>query len=104
MIKRVLVVDPDQLSQAHCARLLEDCGCEVTASDSGPGALTLLGIVKFDVALVDFRLASISGSDLPSAAKRAQPAINIILTVEGIGSAPSAQPLRLHGYPLLTKP
>ena len=57
-----------------------------------PAALTLLGIVKFDVALVDFRLAGINGSDLPSAAKRAQPGINIILTVEGIGNAPSAQP------------
>ena len=104
MIKKVLVVDPDPLSQAHCARLLRDCGCQVTASDSAPGALALLASEIFDVALVDFRLASISGSNLPSAAKRAQPAINIIFTVEGIGNAPSAQPLRLHGYPLLTKP
>ena len=44
------------------------------------------------------------GSDLPTAAKRAQPGINIILMVEGIGNAPPHQLLRLRGYPLLTKP
>ena len=53
---------------------------------------------------MDFRLATQGGSDLPSAAKRAQPGINLILMVEGIGNPPAHQPLRLRGCPLLTKP
>ena len=54
--------------------------------------------------LIDFRLAGAGGSDLAAAAKHAQPGINVILTVEGIGNVPAQQSLRLRGYPLLIKP
>jgi DNA-binding NtrC family response regulator len=104
MNRRVLLVDIDASSQEQCARVLRDCACEVSAANSAAAALALLGTRKFDAVLVDFRLASPGGSDLPTAAKRAQAGINTILMVEGIGNAPPHQPLRLHGYPLLTKP
>jgi DNA-binding NtrC family response regulator len=104
MIRKVLLVETDISSQEQCARVLRDCACEVSVANSGAAALALLGSREFHAALVDFRLASLGGSDLPTAARREQPGINIILTVEGIGNAPPHQPLRLHGYPLLTKP
>jgi two-component system response regulator HydG len=104
MIRKVLLVDLDPCSQEQCARVLRDCACEVSAVNSAAAALALVGSRKFDAALFDFRLVSQGGIDLPTAAKRAQPGINIILTVEGIGNAPPNQPLRLRGYPLLTKP
>jgi len=104
MTRKVLLADSDPSSLEQCARVLRDCACEVSAVNSAPAAAALLGRRKFDAALVDFRLASLSGSDLPAAAKHAQPGINVILMVEAIGAAPSQQPLRLHGYPLLTKP
>jgi len=104
MPRKVLLVDPDASSQQQCARVLRDCACEVSAANSAVAALALLGSRKFDAVLVDFRLASLGGSDLPTDAKRAQPGINVILTVEGIGNAPPHQLLRLRGYPLLTKP
>jgi two-component system response regulator HydG len=104
MSRKVLLVDVDVSSQEQCARVLRDCACEVSAVDSGAAALALLARRKFDAVLVDFRLASRGESDLPSAARRAQPGINIILMVEGMGNAPASQPLRLRGYPLLTKP
>jgi two-component system response regulator HydG len=104
MIRKVLLVDLDPSSQEQCARVLRDCGCVPSIVNSAPAALELLGSRKFDAALVDFRLATQSGSDLPSAAKRAQPEINLILMVEGIGNTPAHQPMRLRGCPLLTKP
>ncbi len=104
MSRKVLLVEIDASSQEHCARILRDCACEVSAVNSGAAALALLGSRKFDAVLVDFRLASLGGSDLPTAAKRAQPGINIILMVEGIGNALPHQVLRLRGYPLLIKP
>jgi DNA-binding NtrC family response regulator len=104
MTRKVLLVDPDPSSLQQCARVLRDCKCEVSTVDSASAAVAQLGSRTFDAAVVDFRLASLSGSDLPAAARRAQPGINIILTVEAIGNAPSHQPLRLHGYSLLTKP
>jgi len=99
-----LLVETDASSQEQCARILRDCACEVSVANSGAAALALLGSREFHSALVDFRLASLGGSDLPASAQRAQPGINVILMVEGIGNVPPRQPLRLHGYSLLTKP
>lgn len=104
MTIKVLLADPDASSQEQCARVLRDCACDVRAANSGAAALALLGSGRFDALLVDFRLATLGGGDLPAAAQRAQPGINIILMVEGMGNAPPDQVLRLRGYPLLTKP
>jgi DNA-binding NtrC family response regulator len=104
MPKKVLLAEADPSWQQQCARVLRDCQCEVRMVDSADAALALLGSKPFDALVVDFRLATARGCDLPGAAKRAQPAIYIVLTVEGIGNPPSHQPLRLRGYPLLTKP
>ena len=99
-----MVVDPDPSSQQQCARILRDCACEANTVESAAAALALLATRSFDAALMDFRLATQGADDLPSAAKRAQSGMNIILMVEGIGNVPSQQPLRLRGYPLITKP
>src|SRR5208283_1448467 len=104
MTRKVLLVEFDTASQAQCARVLRDCACETSVVNSAAEALALVTKRKFDAMLVDFRLASLGGSDLPTAAKHSQPGINIILMVEGIGNPPANQPLRLRGYPLLTKP
>ena len=104
MTRKVLIVDIDSSSQDQCARVLRDCACEPCPAASAAGALAHLRSRKFDAILLDFRLASLGGQDLPAVAKHAQPGINIILMVEGIGNPPPSQPLRLRGYPLLTKP
>ncbi len=104
MTRKVLLVDHDPSSQEQCARVLRDCACEVSTMNSAAAALALLGSRRFDSVLVDFRLACVGGSDLPTAAQRAQPGINIILMVEGMGNAVPHQVLQLRGYPLLTKP
>jgi DNA-binding NtrC family response regulator len=104
MTRKVLLVEHDPFSQEQCARVLRDCACEVSTMDSAAAALALLGSRRFDSVLVDFRLAGLGGSDLPTAARRAQPGINVILMVEGLGNPPPHQVLQLRGYPLLTKP
>ncbi len=104
MSRKVLLVDLDSSSQQHGSRVLRDCGCEVSAVNSGAAALALLASREFHAVLIDFRLAGAGGSDLAAAAKHAQPGINVILTVEGIGNVPAQQSLRLRGYPLLIKP
>jgi two-component system response regulator HydG len=105
MTRKVLLADIDASSREQCARVLRDCACEVSAVNSAAAALALLGSRRFDAVLVDFRLASQGESDLPTAAQRAQPGINVILMVEGVGNnAPPHQLLRLRGHLLLTKP
>lgn len=104
MSQKVLLVDADATSERQCACVLRDCACEAIVANSHAGALALLGGRKFDAVLVDFRLVSLGGSELLAAVTRAQPGIKIILMVDGVGTSPTPQGLRLHGYPLLTKP
>ncbi len=104
MTRKVLLVDLPSSSKEQCVRVLRDCACEPSAVDSPAAAFDLLGRRKFDVLLVDFRLAAQGGTDLLAAARRSQPGINAILMVEGNGNPPPDHLLRLRGYPLLTKP
>ena len=104
MSRKVLLVEIDASSQDQCAARPARLRVRDEAVESASAALTLLRTKKFDALLVDFRLASLDGSDLLTAARHAQPEINIILMVEGRGDVPPQQPLRLRGYPLLTKP
>ena len=104
MSGNVLFVDGDLSSQDQCVPVLRDFGCQVSAANSGADALALLGGRKFDTVLIDLRLASVAGANLLATIKRLHPGINVILMVEEGGNAPLNQPLRLSGYPLLTKP
>jgi DNA-binding NtrC family response regulator len=104
MSRKVLLFDIDASSEAACARVLRDCACEVTTANSAAAVAALLEGKKFDCILADFHLATRAGTDLPTALKLTQPGANLILMVEAMGNAQPSQVLRLHGYPLLTKP
>ena len=99
-----MFVDGDLSSQDQCVPVLRDFGCEVSAANSGADALALLGGRKFDTVLIDLRLASVAGGSLLATIERQHPGIDVILMVDEGGNAPVNQPLRLSGYPLLTKP
>ena len=104
MSMHALLVAIDNPLQQQCLRVLRDAGWEVTVVDSTARALGLLVTEKFDALLADLRLARFGATDLPVAAQRANPAIKVVLMVEPTGAATQPEPLRLRGFPLLTKP
>ena len=104
MRREVLFIDEDLSSQHRCVPVLKHFGCEVSVANSGVDALALLRDRKFDTVLIDLRLASVAGANLLATIKHLHPRINVILMVEEGGNAPLDQPLRLSGYPLVTKP
>ncbi len=104
MNRKVLVVDNDEASQEQCARVLRDCACQVISANSGAAALAFLENGDFNLVLLDFRLGTQLGSELPAALGRTKNGVNIVLMVEGIGIPAPQHPLRLRGFPLLTKP
>ncbi len=104
MNRKVLVVDIDEVSQEQCARVLRDCACQVTVANSDAVALAFIENGDFNLVLLDFRLGTRFGSDLPAALRQAKRGVNIVLMVEGVGMPTPQHPLRLCGYPLLTKP
>jgi DNA-binding NtrC family response regulator len=103
MIKNVLLVD-DVSSRDHSTQALEQLGCAVSVASSSVAALAQLGAREFDAILMDVQLAGSGGSDLPGSAKGRHPRSLIVLMVDETSDAPLSQPLRLSGYPLLTKP
>ncbi len=104
MKSNVLFVDGDLSSGNPSVRTLREFGCEVSIASSGAAALVLLARKTFDAVLMDLRMASVGGNDLVGTVKRHQPGIDVILMVDENGHAALNQPLRLHGFPLLTKP
>jgi two-component system response regulator HydG len=104
MKKNLLLVDRDVSSQNQSVPLLISMGWTVSVAGSGIAALALLEGTKFDVALIDLRLASLDGCDLLSTLKRQEPGMALILMVDESRNVTLNQPLRLSGYLLLTKP
>jgi DNA-binding NtrC family response regulator len=107
MKKSVLLIEGEMSCKGQCAAALRDLGWEVSTTNSSSGALTLLGARKFDAALVDLRLAGVTEGNLLTALERQQAGLNVVLMVDvGAPDAPAAldQPMRLGGYPFLTKP
>jgi DNA-binding NtrC family response regulator len=107
MKKQLLLIDGEVSSQGQCAAALADLGWEVSTTNCRSGALALLGARTFHAALVDLRLAGAGGGNLVAALEHQQTGLIVVLMVDaGAPAAPAAldQPLRLGGYPLLTKP
>ena len=104
MKKNLLLVDRDVSSLNQSVPLLMSMGCTVSVAGSGIAALALLEGAKFDAALIDLRLAGLESGDLLSTLKCQEPGIALILMVDESSSVRPIQPLRLSGYPLLTKP
>ncbi|OGA16625.1 MAG: hypothetical protein A3I63_11385 [Betaproteobacteria bacterium RIFCSPLOWO2_02_FULL_66_14] len=58
---RLLLVDDDRLVLATLARNLRDAGYDAETADSGEAALELAASLRFDLAVLDIRMAGLSG-------------------------------------------
>jgi CheY-like chemotaxis protein/signal transduction histidine kinase/CHASE3 domain sensor protein len=63
-VKRVLLVEDDDLQRESVARLIGDDDVEITAVATGEQALALLGSTIFDCMIIDLKLPDIQGYEL----------------------------------------
>jgi CheY-like chemotaxis protein/signal transduction histidine kinase len=63
-VKRVLLVEDDDLQRESVARLIGDDDVEITAVATGTEALALLGSTIFDCMIIDLKLPDIQGYEL----------------------------------------
>jgi CheY-like chemotaxis protein len=75
---KVLLVDDDDGVREVCAAMLEDIGCEVTATASGEEALQELGAQKFTIMLTDIAMPAMSGVELAQRARELVPEMPIL--------------------------
>ncbi len=104
MNRIVLLIDQDGSPQEPDVQTLRDYGCDVSVVRSVAEALAQLRNRRFDAALVDLRLASMGTGNLLALLRKEQAGIDVLLMVNGGFHESTDQPLRLGGYPLLSKP
>ncbi len=101
---RILVIDDDQAVLQSCRTILEDEGHEVDVAPDGAEGLALLRRRPFDLALIDLRMAGMSGVQVLEQTTAIDPdLVAIIFTAYGtIESAVEAVQKGAFNY--LTKP
>jgi CheY-like chemotaxis protein len=101
---RILVVEDETTVRDVLLDLLTGQGHEVVACPDGASALTHVGGLAFDLALVDLSMPGLSGWEVAKGLRAAQPAVPIAL-VTGWGDQIDVEEARTRGIDhLIAKP
>ncbi len=101
---RVLVVDDDVDICANIRDILVDLGYHVDVAHDGPAALQLIEHSRYDVAVLDFKMAGMDGATLYAEIKRLRPEIVAIMVTAYAGSTGAQRALAAGTWKVLRKP
>ncbi len=103
-VRRILVVDDEELIRTAVAKFLRSKGYEVTTCDSGQAALAALEREKFVLMLADVRMPGMTGLALLPAALAIDPDLAVMM-LTAVNDAPTATEALAHGaWDYLMKP
>jgi CheY-like chemotaxis protein len=77
--QRVLVVDNDERVRKSAHSILGRLGCIVETARDGKEAITLAKLSRYDTMLADIKLPDLTGFEVYSALRQAQPSAHVIL-------------------------
>jgi len=77
-VRRVLVIDDDELVRDATAELLRSAGYIVTEAENGTSGLALLSEIEPAVALIDFLMPGLNGAEVARLARLQRPTLPII--------------------------
>jgi putative two-component system response regulator len=95
-VRRILLVDDEELIRSAIAKFLRSKGYEVTTCDSGPAALDALEREKHVLMLADVRMPGMTGLALVPAALAVDPEIAVMM-LTAVNDAPTATEALAHG-------
>jgi DNA-binding NtrC family response regulator len=75
----VLVADDEEIARENLGYILRKEGHEVVCAESGETALKAIGQFSFDLVMTDFRMKGVDGLQVLDAARRKQPAPEVIV-------------------------
>jgi two-component system, NtrC family, response regulator HydG len=101
---RVLVVDDEPSLLCALELLLRRAGCRVVALESPLAAAERLVHEDFDVALLDVKLAELSGLELLALLKQRRPEVEVVMMTGHATVETALAALRAGAYDYLTKP
>ncbi|WP_324778597.1 sigma-54-dependent transcriptional regulator [Thiobacillus sedimenti] len=96
MEARLLIVDDEEIALRNLQHVMEKAGYQVTATQSGATAVSLLESQPFDVVLTDLRMEGVDGMDVLKKSRDAQPGAEVIF-ITGFATAESAVQALKHG-------
>lgn len=102
-MKRVLVVDDEQIVQVCCTRSLEKAGYVVEAVNDGAEGLARAKESEFDYILTDLKMPNMDGLEFIQILRRAAPKAKIML-VTGYATDDARQMAISMGAGFLEKP
>lgn len=101
---KLLIVDDEKIAMKNLEHVMKKEGYEVTASQSGGNALTLLEKQPFDVVLTDLRMEKVDGMQILKRCRENHPDTEVIL-VTGYATLENAVEAMKHGaFYYLAKP
>lgn len=95
-VRRILLVDDEELIRSALAKFLRSKGYEVTTCDSGPAALDALEREKHVLMLADVRMPGMTGLALVPAALAIDPELAVMM-LTAVNDAPTATEALAHG-------
>lgn len=104
MARSIIAVDDEQNFLTLLVRILGKKGFEVVTAAGGIDALKALDGRSFDLALLDVRMAPMSGIQLLDELKRRQPAIKVVMMSAYPTGESQKQALEKGAAAYLTKP
>ena len=100
----ILVVDDDQDITANITDILEDCGYRADKAHDGATALAFASRLKYDVALLDYKMPDIDGATLFAKLRCVQPDLVAIMITAYAGSDGVKQAYQAGAWLVLKKP
>ena len=78
-MKKLLIVDDDQVDRMHLVRMLKGDSFEIHEAENGSKALDVFSKCKFDLAIIDIIMPEMDGIELLVKLKKADPEIPVIM-------------------------
>jgi signal transduction histidine kinase len=103
-VKRILVIDDDEVTLLMCQRILEKIGYEVETFDNGVQGIQRLREAPAQVLLVDLKMPQIDGLQVIQQVRAFDPSAIIVL-ITGYATIPAAvDAMKAGAYDFLPKP
>jgi DNA-binding NtrC family response regulator len=104
VLPRILVVDDEKVALNNLSYILKKEGYEVTGTQSGPRALSLLEEEEFDLILTDLKMEKVDGMQILARSRELHPGTEVIM-ITGYATVDSAiSAMKAGAYHYIAKP
>jgi DNA-binding NtrC family response regulator len=101
---KILLVDDEDLVRRNCRSVLAADGHEVCAATTGEEALHKIENGRFDIAVLDLKMAGRGGLRVLRAIRRASPRTEVLVTTGCPSIENAKESIRLGAFEYMSKP